>query len=138
MSNPSNLVRLPNLSVPNPSAVGHIDNRNIVEMIVRIWAQQCQIAIKYFLNPNSDIGGEGQTIEDSYRHNLTDLDKEPDIVKCFLAAGPYLALGRIVEIECLDCKTQQKEIPNISRLWLRLGTRLQAMRMSHSNLITQR
>lgn len=78
MANPNNLVRPPVLNVPNAPEI----ERNLEETIARICAQQCQNAIRNFLDPDSDIGGEDQTIDDRYRNNLTDLDKVPDVVKC--------------------------------------------------------
>lgn len=92
MSNPNNVVRPPVLNIPNPPDVGRI--QNLEETIARICAQQCQIAIRNLINPNSDISGEDQIIEDRYRDNLTDLDKVPDVVKCLREfSGSYTEFG---------------------------------------------
>lgn len=86
MSNPNNLIRPPVLNAPNPPPpdAARVDNRieNLEETIARICAQQCQIAIRNFIDPNASIPGEDQIIEDRYRNDLTDLDKVPDVVKC--------------------------------------------------------
>lgn len=82
MSNPNNLVRPPvlNVNVPNP-VPNNENNRNMEEMIARICAQQCQIAINQILDPNANIGGIDQVIEERYRNDLADLDKVPDVVR---------------------------------------------------------
>lgn len=84
MSNPNNLLRPPVLNVANPPEVGRVNNPidNLEETIARICAQQCQIAIRNLIDPNSDIAGEDQIIEERFRDNLTDLDKVPDVVRC--------------------------------------------------------
>lgn len=84
MSNPQNLIRPPVLNNVNPSNAapaveGNVENDN--DRIARICAQQCELAIRRFLDPNSDVGGEDQGIEERFRNNLGDLDKVPDVVR---------------------------------------------------------
>lgn len=80
MSNPENLIRPPVLNLPNPELQGN-QNRVMEETIAHICAQQCQIAIRQFLNPNAEISGVDQVIDPRYGNDLTELDKVPDVVR---------------------------------------------------------
>lgn len=88
MANENNLIRpsILNIPTPNPQAPSHSNqnlpnasNANNIDMnvITRI----CEQAISRILNPNSEISGIDQEIEDRYRDNLTELDKIPDAIR---------------------------------------------------------
>lgn len=65
---------------PNPPN-NNENNENMEEIISRIYAQQCRIAISQILDRNANIGDIDQVIEERCRHYLADLDKVPDVVK---------------------------------------------------------
>lgn len=82
MSNPENLIRPPVLNIPIQEPVNPNRNQVIMEeTIARICAQQCQMAIRQYLNPSADIAGVDQFIDERYRNDLADLDKVPDVVR---------------------------------------------------------
>lgn len=85
MANPNNLIRPPILNpIPNNPPTPPVERNNIPDMdvITRLVQQQCQIAVQQILNPNADIAGDDQTIEDRFKENITELDKIPDVVRC--------------------------------------------------------
>ncbi|XP_075151143.1 uncharacterized protein LOC142225255 [Haematobia irritans] len=94
MSNPNNLIRPPILTPPNnqpnnpnippipPINHNAQSEADIINVVTRICREQCRNVVENMLNPNADISGIDQGIDERYRENLTDLDKVPDIVRC--------------------------------------------------------
>lgn len=87
MSNPNNLIRPPLLN-PNNHPTDPASNNNaqieanIINIINRVCREQCRNLVENILNPNAEIAGNDQGIDERYRENLTELDKVPDIVRC--------------------------------------------------------
>lgn len=69
------------INLSPPEAAQGDQNRLMQETIARICAEQCQIAIRQYFNPSSDISGVDQAIEARYSNDLSDLDKVPDVVR---------------------------------------------------------
>lgn len=84
MANPNNLVRPPVLNIPNPPIPQIQPNVNAIDIdaIRQMCAEQSRNVVRQILNPNADISGIDQDIEERYRGNLTELDKIPDVVRC--------------------------------------------------------
>lgn len=92
MANPDNLVRPPilqNNATPTPQAARNaqlsIDDLTtlIGNIATDIFRQQIPQVVQAALNPNASLSlATDQTIEETHRTNLIDLDRIPDVVKC--------------------------------------------------------
>lgn len=82
MANPNgDLLRPPILNIPNPPPP--LPNGNIdMDRILRACVEQSRRTVREILNPNADISGVDQQIEERFRGELDDLDRIPDIVRC--------------------------------------------------------
>lgn len=89
MANQDNLIRPAVINIPNPPNPPNPSisqnaqfEQNITRLVNRICTEQCRNIVESILNPNIDISGSDQGIDERFRENLVDLDKVPDVVKC--------------------------------------------------------
>lgn len=76
----------PSTLPPNPSTASTSQNaqfeENIRRIVTRVCTEQCRSIVESILNPNAEISGTDQGIDERFRDNLTELDKVPDVVRC--------------------------------------------------------